>query len=95
MKRPFALKTKNIKSSSIKQEALNLKTMEENLEQKIKACKTIQSKYKKLIACEEKRQKLEEELKEAITSYNAEIKVTRHASPEEFLEVIKKIISKV
>lgn len=32
MKRPFALKSKNMKSASLKDEALNLKDMEEKLE---------------------------------------------------------------
>ena len=69
MKRPFALKTQNIKIKSIKDEATKLKKTEEYLEQKIKLCKSIKSKYKKLIECEEKRRKLEEELNQAKTSY--------------------------
>lgn len=95
MKRPFVLKTKNVKSPSIKNEAVNLKNMEENLAEKIKFSKIIQSKYKKLIACEEKRQKLEEELNEAIKNYEKEVMITRHESSEEFVKVIKNIIGQV
>ena len=95
MKRLFVPKTKNIKSPSIKNEAVDLKNMEENLAQKIKFSKIIQSKYKKLIACEEKRQKLEEELNEAIKDYKKEVMITKYESSEKFLEVIKNIIGQV
>ena len=95
MKRPFVLKTKNVKSPSIKNEAVNLKNMEENLAEKIKFSKIIQSKYKKLIACEEKKKKLEEELNEAIKNYEKEVMITRHENSEEFVNVIKNIIGQV
>lgn len=91
MKRPFALKSKNMKSASLKDEALNLKDMEEKLEQKIKLCKTIQSKYKKLIECEEKKKILETELSKAINNYETKIEITKHEKPEDFLEAIKNI----
>lgn len=95
MKRPFALKTKNIKSQQINDVASKLKNTEKHLEQKINSCKTIQSKYKKLIECEEKRQKLEEELKQAITNYeNIENEIVNYQQGfNNFSEVINNLTS--
>lgn len=95
MKRLFAPKTKNIKSSSIKEEAVHLKNMEEFLEERIKFCQTIQSKYQKLIEYEEKKQKIEGELDEIIKNYEKEVIIMRHDSPEIFSENIKHIIDQI
>lgn len=93
MKRLFALKTEKIKSDFIRQEATDIREMEKFFEQKIKLCKTIQSKYKKLIECEQKRQKLEEELNEAITNYNIKEPVSNPQSSDDFFAAIKNIAS--
>ena len=92
MKRPFALKTRNIKSQSIKEEASYLKSTEETLAEKIKLCKTIQSKYKKLISCEKEKLKLKAELATAVENYEQKIVTSQAASPQEFSNSIQNII---
>lgn len=95
MKRPFALKTRNIKSQSLKEEAFYLKSMEETLAEKIKLCKTIQSKYKKLISCEKEKMKLKNEINTAVEDYEQKIVTNKAASPQEFSNSIQNIINQV